>query len=517
LPPVSFTYKRIIDMSKGSNDLILTIKNISKSYGSLVAVDDVHLDLHHREVHAVVGENGAGKSTLMNILGGIIKRDAGEIIYKGEHVEFASPMDSIKAGVAVIHQELSMLPDLNVIENLFMGHMESRFGFVLWKTLEKKATELLAKVGLSIDPYTQVSELSISDRQLVEIAKALGLNASLIIMDEPNSSLTKSETAQLFRVIHDLKKGGVSILYVSHKIDEVLAISDRISVLRDGHYIGTLKRKEATVEKVIRMMVGRELDSGNLYDNRPKGEIVLDVRGISGAQFKDISFDVRKGEIVGLSGLVGAGRTEVANAIFGLTPVSEGQIFWYQKRVQFKSPIEAIKNGIAMVPEDRKELSLFSQLSIGLNMSITQLSRKSNSSIINPAKVKALINRFKDLLKIKMVSEDYPVSSLSGGNQQKVVLSRWLATDPKLLILDEPTHGIDVGTKAEIYKLMHKLTAEGISIILISSELPEIILMSDRVVVLHEGRITGILNRDELTEDIIMTYATNGVKAGNRV
>jgi ABC-type sugar transport system ATPase subunit len=262
------------------------------------------------------------------------------------------------------------------------------------------------------------------------------------------------------------------------------------------------------------VMVGRELDSGNLYDNRPKGEIVLDVRGISGAQFKDISFDVRKGEIVGLSGLVGAGRTEVANAIFGLTPVSEGQIFWYQKRVQFKSPIEAIKNGIAMVPEDRKELSLFSQLSIGLNMSITQLSRKSNSSIINPAKVKALINRFKDLLKIKMVSEDYPVSSLSGGNQQKVVLSRWLATDPKLLILDEPTHGIDVGTKAEIYKLMHKLTAEGISIILISSELPEIILMSDRVVVLHEGRITGILNRDELTEDKIMTYATNGAQAG---
>ncbi len=502
-------------MNTGSNDLILNIENISKHYGSLVAVDNVHLNLRYREVHAVVGENGAGKSTLMNILGGIIKRDAGEIVYKGERVEFDSPIDSIKAGIAVIHQELSMLPSLNVIENLFMGHMDSRFGFVLWKTLEKKALALLGQVGLNINPYTLVSELSISDRQLVEIAKALGLKASLIIMDEPNSSLTKSETEQLFKVIRDLKQSGVSILYVSHKIDEVLAISDRISVLRDGHYIGTLDKKQATVDKVIKMMVGRELDGGDMYGNREKGEVMLDVQGITGEQFTNVSFTVRKGEIVGLSGLVGAGRTEVANAIFGLAPISAGSILWYQKPVQFKSPIEAIKSGIAMVPEDRKELSLFTQLSIGLNMSITQLSRKSKNGIINPAKVKALIKRFRDLLKIKMVSEDYPVSSLSGGNQQKVVLSRWLATDPKLLILDEPTHGIDVGTKAEIYKLMHKLTSEGISIILISSELPEIILMSDRVVVLHEGRVTGILNRDELTEDKIMTYATNGVRTGN--
>ncbi|MEJ2664258.1 MAG: sugar ABC transporter ATP-binding protein, partial [Spirochaetia bacterium] len=322
-------------MNTGANDLILTVKNIHKHYGSLVAVDDVHLDLRYREVHAVVGENGAGKSTLMSILGGIVKRDEGEIVYKGKHVAFDSPMEAIKAGIAVIHQELSMLPNLNIIENLFMGHMDSRFGFVLWKTLEKKALALLDQVGLAVDPYTQVSELSISDRQLVEIAKALGLNADLIIMDEPNSSLTKSETEQLFRVIRDLKQRGVSILYVSHKIDEVLTISDRISVLRDGHYIGTLDREQATVAKVIKMMVGRELDGGDIYGNHEKGEIILDVRGISGERFEDISFDVRKGEIVGLSGLVGAGRTEVANAIFGLTPISAGSISLYQKPVQF--------------------------------------------------------------------------------------------------------------------------------------------------------------------------------------
>jgi ribose transport system ATP-binding protein len=500
-------------MSDKTNNLILKIEHISKHFGGLVALNDVHLDLRYKEVHAVVGENGAGKSTLMNILGGIVKRDSGKIFYKGKQVEFESPLDSIKAGIAIIHQELSMLPALNVMENIFMGRMDSKFGWVLWNKLKEKALRVLNQVGLKLNPYQLVGDLSISDRQLVEIAKALIQNAHLIIMDEPNSSLTKLETRQLFKVVKDLKRSGVSILYVSHKIDEVLQIADRITVLRDGHFIGTLDKKEATTDKVIKMMVGRELNSAYAGTKREIGETVLDVRGISGENFKDISFNVRKGEIVGFSGLVGAGRSEVARAIFGVDPVSSGTVIWQQEAVQFKSPLEAIKKGIAFVPEDRKEASLFMELPIGLNMSISELPRINHGGIINNSQVKRIIKRFAAMLNIKMVSADYPVSSLSGGNQQKVVLARWLATNPELLILDEPTHGIDVGAKAEIYKLMHELAGQGISIILISSELPEIILMSDRVVVLHEGRVTAVLNRDEISEDRIMSYATRATAA----
>lgn len=495
-------------MSINTNDYILKIENISKHYGGLVALNNVQLDLRYGEVHAVVGENGAGKSTLMNILGGIIIRDSGIIFYKGTKVNFESPLAAIKSGIAIIHQELSMLPSLNVIENIFMGNMDSKSGIVLWNTLKQKALKLLKQVGLNINPYQLVSALSISDCQLIEIAKALSQNASLIIMDEPNSSLTETESKQLFKVVNDLKKSGVSVLYVSHKIEEVLTISDRITVLRDGEYIGTIDKKDASVDRVINMMVGRDLNRNAVSRKHEIGEIVLDVQGISGEKFNNISFDVRRGEILGLSGLVGAGRSEVAQAIFGLNPITSGTIVLNQKVVRFRSPIEAIKNGIAMLPEDRKNLSLFMGLPIELNIVITELPRISNRGIISKRKIKKIVKKFIDMLKIKMVSAEYPVSSLSGGNQQKVVLSRWLATNPKLLILDEPTHGIDVGAKAEIYRLMHDLTAEGISIILISSELPEIILMSDRVVVLYEGSVTGMLHRDELSEDKIMAYST---------
>jgi ribose transport system ATP-binding protein len=497
-------------MSAGKNDYILKTENISKHYGGLIALDRVHMDLRYGEVHAVVGENGAGKSTLMNILGGIVRRDSGKIMYKGKEVDFETPLTAMRSGIAIIHQELSMLPSLNVIENIFMGNMDSKYGIVLGSILKRKALQLLDQVGLQKNPYKLVGDLSISDCQLVEIAKALSQNASLIIMDEPNSSLTETETKQLFQVVKDLKKSGVSILYVSHKIEEVIIISDRITVLRDGKYIGTIDKKDASVDKVISMMVGRELNRSAVTRKHEIGEIVLDVRGISGEKFNNISFDVRKGEILGLSGLVGAGRSEVAQAIFGLNPITDGRIFLHQKEVRFTSPLQAIKKGIAMVPEDRKNLSLFTGLSIELNIAITELSQKSYLDIITSSIYQNIMCTFIDMLNIKMVSAELPVSSLSGGNQQKVVLSRWLATNPKLLILDEPTHGIDVGAKAEIYKLMNKLTQEGISIILISSELPEIILMSDRVVVLYEGKVTGVLNRDELTEDRIMAYSTGG-------
>lgn len=491
-----------------TNDLIVKVDGISKRYGGLQALDNVHLDVRSHEVHAVVGENGAGKSTLMKILGGIVKRDSGKVIYQGKEVDFDSPIESIMSGIAVIHQELSMLPSLNAIENVYMGRMPTRFGRVNWRTLEKATLDVLKQVGLDINPYATVNDLSISQRQLVEIAKAISINANLIIMDEPNSSLTESETERLFEVIEQLKQKGVSIIYVSHKIEEVLRISDRISVLRDGRYIGTINKDEASIDKVIQMMVGRELKRDKTHTEHTIGETVLEVKGLTGTRFQDVSFNVRRGEILGFAGLVGAGRSEVARAIFGSDPFTSGDIVFEGKSVRFHSPCEAIEHGLGMLPEDRKKLSLFIGLPIRLNMSMVELPRLSQSGIIKHGKVEKVVQEFVKKLNIKIGSLDDPVSSLSGGNQQKTVLARWLATNPKLLILDEPTHGVDVGAKAEIYKLMRALAREGISIILISSELPEILMMSDRVVVMREGRVTGILNREQMTEDVIMACAT---------
>ena len=494
------------------NELIIKAEGISKHFGGIKALDNVRLEIRKGEVHAVVGENGAGKSTLMNIFGGIVKRDQGSVLYKGREVNFEEPIESISAGIGIIHQELAMLPDLNVIENVFMGRMNSRLGCVLWKEMEQKTSELLGEVGLEINPYTLVNDLSISQRQLVEIAKALSLETSLIIMDEPNSSLTEVETERLFQVIEDLKKKDISIIYVSHKIEEVLHISDRITVLRDGHYIGTVDREKTSLEQLIRMMVGRELKREAKRSRVQEAETVLEVQNLTGERFKKVNFTVRKGEIVGFAGLVGAGRSEVARAIFGADSFISGEILLDGKPVRFSSPAEAIKHGLAMLPEDRKKLSLFIELSIHLNMSLVELANFSTAGIINQSKVDREMNNFIDILDIKLGSLDAPVSSLSGGNQQKIVLSRWLATNPRLLILDEPTHGIDVGAKAEIYKLMRSLTQKGISIILISSELPEIMSMADRVVVMREGSVTGIMDHEEMSEDAIMGCATYNVQ-----
>jgi ribose transport system ATP-binding protein len=357
-----------------------------------------------------------------------------------------------------------------------------------------------------------VDKLSISQRQLVEIAKALSMNASLIIMDEPNSSLSDTETERLFSVIEMLKGRDVSVIYVSHKIEEVLHIADRISVLRDGEDRGTIQKAEASVEKVIQMMVGRELrqEANKLRQEagRKDGALRLEVRGLSGARFQDVSFEIRQGEIVGFAGLVGAGRSEVARAIFGADPISAGEIRLDGKPVRFSSPGQAIGKGLAMVPEDRKLLSLFMDLPIQFNMSVAELPRMTRAGIINHRQVRSTTDRFVDQLRIKLASVDNPVRSLSGGNQQKTTLARWLATRPKLLIMDEPTHGVDVGAKAEIYELMRDLAAQGISIMLISSELPEILTMSDRVVVMHEGRVTATLDRSQCDEHTIMLHAT---------
>ncbi len=496
-------------MSKNSaGEFILEIKNLSKRFGGIQALENVDLQVRYGEVHALVGENGAGKSTLMNVLGGIIECDQGEVIYQGRPVAFSNPVQSLHAGIAIIHQELAMLPSLNVIDNMFIGRMKAKNGFISWSNLENKTREYLSLVGLDIDPYTLARDLSISQRQLVEIAKAVSMDASLIIMDEPNSSLSESETELLFNVINRLQANNVAVIYVSHKINEVLRISDRISVLRDGHYVGTVNKAEATVASIIEMMVGRQV----LIQREGKGSrtdiALLQVEHLSGERFADVSFQLNRGEILGFAGLVGAGRSEVARAIFGADPIKTGKLLIDGKSVRFNLPTDAIKAGLAMVQEDRKVLSLFMDMSILYNVSMAKLPQMASGGFIRGNEETQTAESFVKKLSIKLSSVHAPVRSLSGGNQQKTVLARWLATNPRILILDEPTHGVDIGAKAEIYKLMRDLAESGIGIILISSELPEIMAMSDRVAVMHEGHLMGILDQNEASESEIMSLAT---------
>jgi ABC-type sugar transport system ATPase subunit len=491
------------------NNLILKIEEIYKHYGGVKALNNVSFDVRYGEVHGLVGENGAGKSTLIKILGGIIQRDRGRIVYKGEKIEFDNPHDSQNKAIAVIHQEPAMLPHLSIMENIYMGRIPKRFGLVKWAELEKNTKKVLDMVGLDRDPTVLVKNLNTSHRQLVDIAKALSINANLVIMDEPNSSLTELETRRLFEVIRKLKEKNVSVVYVSHKIEEVLEIADRISVLRDGNYIGTIDKEDATIDKIINMMVGRELKREVTKKGEiEEGDILLEVRNLTGNGFRNVSFTVRKGEIVGFTGLVGAGRSETVRSIYGADEYSRGEIYLGGKPVKFKSEQEAIKNGLAMLPEDRMLQSIFSEMKILHNISMSQLPWISKLGIIINRKEEEIANRFVDRLAIKLSSLHERITSLSGGNQQKTILARWLATQPKLLILDEPTHGIDVGAKAEIYSIIRGIAKDGIGIILISSELPEIIALSHSVVVMHEGKITGIFKKSEVNQDKLMAYAT---------
>jgi ABC-type sugar transport system ATPase subunit len=498
-------------------DTVLKVRDVVKHFGGVQALRGVSLDVRRGEVHALVGENGAGKTTLMNVLGGIVAKDSGQVEFNGRVVDFATPADSQTAGIAIIHQELAMLPSLSVMENIYMGRMPATRGWINWPDMESRTRALLDEVGLDVRPHTRVRDLSISQSQLVEIAKALSLNASLIIMDEPNSSLTDRETQRLFDVIRQLKTKGVSIIFVSHRIEEVLEIADRITVLRDGGYVGTLTAQEASVDRVISMMVGRELVRSVEADGRAAGETLLEVRHLArGHLVRDVSFSMRKGEILGLAGLVGAGRSETARIIFGADRADAGEIVLEGKSVRFKSPKEAIDHGLGMVPEDRKKLALFMDKPVRWNISMAQLPRISNRGITVHRREKELAEEFVQRLRVRVPHIETLERNLSGGNQQKTVLGRWLATNPKLLILDEPTHGVDVGAKAEIYEMMRDLACQGIGIILISSELPEILTMSDRIVIMHEGRVTGILDRAEASEDKVMTYATGIAGNGNR-
>jgi ribose transport system ATP-binding protein len=491
--------------------IVLQVQNISKRFGGVQALHDASLEVRAGEVHALVGENGAGKTTLINVLGGIVQRDSGQVIWQGQEVAFEKPAEAQQSGIAIIHQELATIPALSIMENVYMGRMEARGGWINWGRMEAATRKVTDQVGLDVSPRATVSSLTISQRQLVEIAKALAADARLMIMDEPNSSLTDRETERLFEVIARLKSQGVAIIYVSHRIEEVLQIADRITVFRDGHHMGTVDRAQASINKVISMMVGRELATVGRRASAEIGAPILEVRNLSRKgkpELQDISFTLHRGEILGFAGLIGAGRSETARAIFGADRIDGGEILLDGKPVQFRSPKQAVAAGIGMVPEERKRQGLFMNMSIRYNIAAAQLPRLSQGGIVRLGSDAALAQHYAQRLSIKLSSVDAPVKSLSGGNQQKTVLARWLATHPKVLILDEPTHGVDVGAKAEIYQLMRDLAAGGMGILLISSELPELLNMCDRIAVMHEGRITGLLDGAEASEDRVMAYAT---------
>lgn len=485
---------------------LFRLENICKAFPGVKALNNVSISIEKGEVLALMGENGAGKSTLIKILAGAYKMDSGEIFCEEKKVQINDRNDSTKLGISIIFQELNLFSNLSVAENIFVNREFRKAGFIYDRErANREASVLLEKVGLNCSPDTKLVELTISQRQMVEIAKALSADARLIIMDEPTSSLTDTEVDKLFEIINNLKESGVSILFVSHKINEVKRIADRVHVLRDGEYIATLPKDEITEEAIIKAMVGRSLE--NIFDKQYAeiGETALEVRNLSTKNFlKNISFNVRKGEIVGFAGLVGAGRSEVMRAVFGLDAITEGEILVNGKPVRIKSPSDAIKLGLGFVPEDRKNEGLFLRMSVMKNSSIVMLDKISKNGVINSAQEFDVTRDYVEKLNVKTPNLEKEVMELSGGNQQKVVVAKWLANNPQILIVDEPTRGIDVGAKKEIHNLISNLAKSGVAIIMISSEMPEVLGMCDRIYVMHEGRIKSELSRGEATQEKIM-------------
>lgn len=494
---------------------ILELKNISKEFPGVKALDGVELSLRPGTVHALMGENGAGKSTLMKCLFGIYKKDTGNVVFSGKAVNFENPKEAITGGVAMIHQELQPIPKMTIAENLFLGNYpKNKFGMVNHSEINKQTKELLKLVGLDHEPTTQLGELTVSQMQLVEIAKALAYDAKVVIMDEPTSSLTETEVKKLFDIIKGLTYKGIGIIYISHKMEEIMEISDDITILRDGTYIGTWPVEEMDTQKIISRMVGRELKS--LFPektNVPQDEVVLRVENFTSPipmSFKDCSFELKKGEVLGVGGLVGAQRTELMEAIYGLRAVGRrSKIIHLGKEIVITRPADAIKNGIALVTEDRRKNGIFGVLSVRDNVAIASIDQYINKSgLINQKEVDKVVESSIERLTIRTPNADAKIQNLSGGNQQKVIISRWLANNPDILILDEPTRGIDVGAKYEIYEIINDLAKEGRSIIVISSELPELLGVSDRIMVMAEGHISGILDKEEANQESIMKLAT---------
>jgi ABC-type sugar transport system ATPase subunit len=489
-------------------NVILSVKNITKNYPGVVAVDNVCIDFFQGEIHAIMGENGAGKSTLIKIIAGAEVPDKGTIEVSGQVFEKMRTRLSRDMGIAIIYQELMMIPELSVAENIFVGSPLGKMGIVSHKQMFRKAAEIFSELGISIDPKEKVKKLSVAYRQIVEIARALSRNAKILIMDEPSASLTEDEVKMMLKLVFRLKENGVTVLYISHRLDEVFRISDRISVLRDGIFITTLQTEKTNREELIQYMVGRNLEESFPVRESHPGETALEIRNFSGNGVQDISFFVRKGEILGIGGLVGAGRTELVQLIFGAVPIEKGELYLGGQRVFIHSPGDAVKHGIALIPEDRKQQGLLLETSILENIGLPLLKKLSKFMFVNYRAVNKQSVKQKDTLSIKTPSLFHAVKNLSGGNQQKVVLAKWLAAECDYLIFDEPTRGIDVGAKQEIYKLINQLAREGKCIIMISSELEELIGMSDRIVILCEGRMTGELHKSEFNQQTILTLAS---------
>ncbi|MCE5188684.1 MAG: sugar ABC transporter ATP-binding protein [Eubacteriales bacterium] len=493
------------------SDILLEMKNIQKFFPGVHALDNANIEVRYGEVHALVGENGAGKSTLMKVLNGIYKKDGGQIIYKGEEIELSSPLDAQKRGIGMIHQELNLMPHLTVAENIFIGKEPMAGGvFLDQKKANQAAKELLTSMHLDIEPTRRIKTLTVAKQQMVEIAKALNNNSELFVMDEPTSPLTDTEIEELFRFIRSLRAAGRGIIYISHRLEELWRISDRITVMRDGQYVGTVNTAEVNRQDIISMMVGRVIYEEPKQKSCVSADapVVLEAKDLVAPNVKNVSFQLRQGEILGFAGLVGAGRTETMRALFGADPRVKGEIFVNGQKVEIHSPSDAVKHGIGYLSEDRKTFGVATGLSVRDNCVMADLPNYRKGPLMNDKMIDAVTTDYIQKISIKTPSLRQLVRNLSGGNQQKIVIAKWLIKRCNVLIFDEPTRGIDVGAKSEIYKLMNKLIEEGKSIIMISSEMPELLRMSDRIVVMSEGAITGELDICNATQTNIMTFAT---------
>lgn len=485
------------------------MRKITKTFPGVKALDEVDFSLERGTVHALMGENGAGKSTLMKCLFGIYTPDSGEIYIDGKKVSYKDPKDALDSGVAMVHQELNQVSMRSVAENIMLGRFPNKYGIVDAKKMNQETQDLFDKLGLNFDPKKIIGKYSVAERQLIEIAKAVSYDAKILVLDEPTSSLTESEVDKLFEIINKLRKQGVGIIYISHKMEEILSISDFVTVMRDGKFIDCKPANELSKDEIIKLMVGRKIDASNLKtDEYIKDEVMLEVKNLTG-KYKptvtDISFDLKKGEILGIAGLVGSRRTELVETIFGLRQKASGQIFIHGKEVENKNPIEAIKNGFALVTEERRATGIFPYAAIRLNATIANIKKYAKHSIVSDKALKEDTNKVIESMEVKTPSQSTKIMNLSGGNQQKVIIGRWLLTDPDVLLLDEPTRGIDVGAKYEIYKLIGDLAKEGKSVLFISSEMAELQMVCNRIMVMSNGRLAGIEKNDEnLTQEKIM-------------
>ncbi len=487
----------------------LKLNHIGKSFPGVKALHDISFDVHTGEVHALCGENGAGKSTLMNILSGNLKPDQGTFQLNGETLSFSNPKEAFAKGIAIVHQHLSLVDNLSIAENIFANqHPLNRFGFIQYKKLYQQTSHVLNELEISLSPTALVSSLSPAQKQMVEIAKALAKNPQVLILDEPTASLTDKEIKVLFSIIHNLKQRGVSILYISHRLVEIFQLADRITILKDGTYQGTFAKEDITKEDLIKKMVGREI-STSTSTALNNSQVLLEVKNLCGGKFNDINFTLHRGEILGVAGLVGAGRTEIARALFGADQKTKGEVLKENIPLTIHHPADAIRNRMAYVSEDRKVLGLFQEMSIEENIIASSLALNNDYAFFDKVKSNQQAEEVSKQLRIVSQNINQKVAQLSGGNQQKVLLGKWLSVQPDILIVDEPTHGVDVGAKQEIYTLLKKLASDGMGIIMISSELPELLGLCHRILVIHEGRLNGELSSEAATEEKILSLAAN--------